>query len=449
MSLLSTTPHTVSAPVHRTDEQVAEAVIEADSVLKPSRIRFTVLGFLLSLAAIGYLDRVCISTASLAIQQDLGITKTQMGYLFSAFMICYAAFEVPGGWLADRFGPRIVMTRIVIGWSLMTAATGAATGFMSLLLIRALFGASEAGMFPGSARVITRWFPKSEHGWVFGLMLMTATLGGAAAQPLSVWLQQLVTWRWMFVIFAFVGFIWAAAWYVWFRNDPHSHRGVNAEEVRLIGSPPPRAHPPVPWRQLTHSHHLWVICLMYFSTIYCCYFFITWLPEYLQTERNFSLQSAGWLSAMAMFGMAVGNFLGGWLSDLFSRKFGRGIGRRLPGLVGLPLAAGAILAAIWTTQPVFSAGLFACAAGLASLGVPPAWAVCLDIGGRFAGVVSGTMTTCGCIGGAISSTVMGRLLDHSHSYGVALMTIVVFLLIGAGCWLLIDGEQPLFEERHA
>lgn len=170
----------------------------------PTRAGGTVLVFLLLLAAIGCLDRICISTASFAIQRDLGITKTQMGTVFSAFIVCYALFEVPAGWLADRFGPRLVLTRIVVSWSLITALTGAAMGFASLLVVRALFG--------------------------------------AAAQPLSVWLQELVTWRWTFVIFASLGFVWAGAWYVWFCDDPHEDPGVNAAELSLIGSPPPTPH---------------------------------------------------------------------------------------------------------------------------------------------------------------------------------------------------------------
>jgi len=409
----------------------------------PTRARFTVMGFLLALAAIGYLDRVCISTASLAIQRDLGITKTQMGSVFSAFILSYALFEIPGGWLADRFGPRAILARIVVSWSLMTALTGAVTGFASLLLVRLLFGASEAGMFPGAARVITRWFPAPQRGQAFGMMLMTATLGGAAAQPLAVWLQQLTSWRWMFAIFALAGFAWAAAWYGWFRDDPHAHPSANAAEVELIGSHPPVPHPPVPWRRLLRSRNLRFICLMYFSTIYGCYFYLTWLPEYLQVERGFDLQSAGWLTALTMLGMAAGSFLGGWLSDRFSLRFGRRLGRRLPGLVGLPLAGAAIASAVLTRSSTASAVLFAAAAGLASLGVSPAWAVCLDIGSRFAGVVSGTMTTFGCLGGAISTMVVGVCLDRAHSYEGALLSNAVFCLVAAGAWQMIDATEPV------
>ncbi|WP_437222277.1 MFS transporter [Planctomicrobium sp. SH661] len=413
----------------------------------PTAARNVVLVFLLILAAIAYLDRVCISTASLAIQRDLGITKTQMGTVFSAFILCYAVFEVPGGWLADRFGPRLILARIVFAWSLMTALTGAAIGFVSLLTVRALFGVGEAGMFPSSARVITRWFPKSQHGRVFGLMLMTATLGGAAAQPLSIWLQELITWRWMFVVFATAGVFWAVAWYLWFRNDPHDHPAVNDAELELIGTNPPEPHPPIPWAQFQASRNLWMICLMYFSTIYGTYFYLTWLPEYLQTSRGMELRAAGWWSALAMISMAVGNVLGGWLSDVASRWFGRRYGRRLPGLIGLPTAAVSVGCAMITTNGIASALLFAAAAGLISLGVPPAWAVCLDIGSRYAGVVSGIMTTCGCLGGAISTTVVGLCLDHYHSYEIPLGLNAISSLVAAFAWWVIDPDRPVTNEE--
>lgn len=191
-------------------------------------------------------------------------------------------------------------------------------------------------------------------------MLMTATFGGAVAQPLSVWLQELVTWRWMFVIFASFGFVWAGAWYVWFRDDPHAHPGVNAAELSLIGSPPPTPHQPVPWRVFAGNSNLWLICLMYFSTIYGSYFYVTWLPEYLQTRRGFDLRSAGWLGALALVGMGIGNVLGGWASDVGSKRWGRRLGRRLPGMLGPPLAAVAILAAMWTTHGFASAAALCC-----------------------------------------------------------------------------------------
>src|SRR5215475_4254814 len=153
---------------------------------RPTRVRHGVLGFTLVLTAIAYLDRVCISTAAPAMKQDLGISDVEMGYVFSAFTLAYALFEVPSGWLADRFGARVTLTRIVLWWSAMTAATGAAAGFWSLVSLRWLFGVGEAGVMPSLTRAFSRWLPARERGAAFGLTLMAAALGGALTQPLVV-----------------------------------------------------------------------------------------------------------------------------------------------------------------------------------------------------------------------------------------------------------------------
>ena len=247
----------------------------------------------------------------------------------------------------------------------------------------------------------------------------------------------------MFVIFSLVGFVWAAAWFVWFRDDPHAHASVNSAELALIGSAPPAPHPAVPWAALARSGNLWLICLMYFSVIYGCYFYLTWLPEYLQTVRGFPLATAGWLGATALLGMGAGNVLGGWSSDACSRRFGRRLGRRLPGLFGLPLSAAAILSAKSTADGLASAMLFAAAAALVSLAVAPAWSVCLDIGSRHAGVVSGAMTTCGCLGGAVSTTAMGICLDRYGSFETPLLLNAGFAIVGACAWAAIDADSPL------
>src|SRR5512140_1637681 len=232
-------------------------------LVAPTRARYGVLGLTLALTAVAYLDRVCIATAAPAMKLDLHLSDAEMGYVFSAFTFAYALFEVPSGWLADRFGARLMLTRIVLWWSVMTAATGWATGFVSLFAVRFLFGIGEAGTFPSIARAYGHWLPTPERGRAFGLALMTAALGGAATQPLVVALLNRIHWRHTFPIFGAVGVLWAVAWVWWFRDDPHTHPGVNDAELQLIGTEPPVVLESVPWRALLRNRSLLALCGMY------------------------------------------------------------------------------------------------------------------------------------------------------------------------------------------
>jgi len=408
-------------------------------------VRHGVLGFTLTLTAIAYLDRVCISTAAPAMKADLGITDAEMGYVFSAFTLAYAIFEIPSGWLADRFGARLMLTRIVLWWSAMTAATGLATGFRSLLTVRFLFGVGEAGAFPSMARVYSRWLPASERGRAFGLAIMTAALGGAATQPLVVLLLGLIQWRHTFMVFGSVGVAWALAWFWWFRDEPHHHAGVSPAELERIGHDPPTPHGAVPWRRLASQRSMGALCLMYMGAIYGWYFYLTWLPTYLLRAHGFDLKQVGWLAALPLLSIAAGVLAGGWISDALTRHWDLRTARRVPGLIGLPLAALAILGTITASAPMTAALLLASAAGLAAMGVSPAWAVCLEIGGRHAGVVSGAMNTFGNLGGTLSPVIVGLCLERWGSWNASLVTVAIGYVVAALCWLAIDPTKPIPE----
>jgi MFS family permease len=405
--------------------------------------RHVVLGFALAAMGVAYLDRVAISTAAPAMKADLGLSDVQMGLVFSAFTLAYALFEVPSGWLADRFGARLMLARIVIWWSAMTAATGAAAGFVSLVALRWLFGMGEAGVLPSISRAFGRWLPARARGNAFGLTIMAAALGGAATQPIVVALLERVSWRVAFPIFGSVGVVWAVAWYVWFRDEPSEHRGVNAAELALIGRDPPAPHPRVPWGALVRSRSMLALCAMYFGAIYGWYFYITWLPTYLLEARGFDLRAVGWLAALPLLAIAAGSVVGGTLSDLLARRFRLRTALRTPGLIGLPLAALAIVGAVSTPEPRTAAFFLAGAAGLAALGVAPAWSVCLAIGGRHAGVVSGAMNTFGNLGGALSPLVMGAALEAFASWDFGLWSVAALYLAAAGLWLAIDPERAI------
>ena len=417
----------------------------AGSSAPATRGRHKLVGFTLALVAVAYLDRVCISTAAPAIESDLGLSNSQMGVVFSAFTLAYALFEVPSGWFADRFGARLTLTRIVVWWSAMTAATGLATGFASLVAIRLLFGMGEAGTFPATARAYARWLPQSERGRAFGLAIMTGALGGAVTQPLVVTLLALTSWRHVFAIFGVVGIAWAGAWWRWFRDDPATHPAVNAAELVEIaaGGVAQRERGIVPWSAFARNSSLVALCAMYGSAIYGWYFYITWLPTYLLKARGFDLRQTGFFAALPLVAIAGGVFAGGWLSDRLAARWGARSGRRAPGLVGFPLAALAVAIGISAADPLTSALLLAAAAGMAALGVAPAWVVSTEIGGVHAGVVSGAMNTFGNLGGALSPVIVGVCLERWGSWKAPLFSVAVLYLVAALCWLHVDPNERL------
>ena len=415
----------------------------------PTRVRHKVVWLTLVMIAIAYLDRVCISIAAPAIKSELGLSDTRMGFVFSAFTLSYALFEVPSGWFADRFGARVALTRIVIWWSAMTAATGLVGGFAALFTVRLLFGIGEAGAFPASARAYARWLPARLRGRLFGVLIMAAALSGAVTQPLVVALVSRIGWRPTFAIFGALGFVWAAVWWTWFRDDPRDHRSVNAAELALIarGGVETRAHEPVPWRVLMRSRPLLALCAMYFGAIYGWYFYLTWLPTYLLRARGFDLTQVGWLAALPLLAIAAGVYLGGWACDRLTPAFGLRVAARTPALIGFPLAACAAVGAALAPEPIHAALLLAAAAGMAGLGIAPAWALCLEIGGPHAGVVTGAMNMFGNLGGTLSPVVVGLCVDRLGSWNAPLFSIAALYLAAAVCWLAIDPAEHIAAEN--
>jgi sugar phosphate permease len=416
----------------------------ANAGQRPTRARYVVVALTLALVAVAYLDRVCISTAAPVMSAELGLTKSQLSVVFGAFTITYGLFEMPSGWFADRFGARKALMRIVIFWSAMTAVTGLATGFISLVAIRLLFGAGEAGAFPATARAYARWLPEEARGIAFGAAIMTGAFTGAITQPVAVWLLPTIGWRSTFVVFGAVGLIWALAWWIYFRDDPRAHPGVNRSELDCIGATREApAHGAVPFGRLLHNRTVLALCVMYAGTIYGWYFYLTWLPTYLLEARHFNMKAMGWFSAAPLLGIGIGVFGGGVLADWLPGRLGKSLGKRLQGLIGLPFAAVAIAAAVLVSDPIASALLLAVAAMFAALGVAPAWTVCVDIGGAHAGIVSGAMNMFGNLGGALSSFMVGFAVDRFHSYDAPLYSIAALYMVAAVAWLLVDPDQAI------
>jgi len=424
-------------------------MVQQDSKASPTAARFKVLLLLFSLTNITYLDRLCISAAAPAITKAFNFSPLQMGYIFSAFTLAYALFEIPSGWLGDYFGTRKALTRIVVWWSMFTALTSAATGFGSLILVRFLFGAGEAGAFPNIARSISRWFPASHQGRALSIAFVGNAIGAAISTPLVFKLVALQGWRMPFVEFGGLGVVWAVAWYWWFRDRPEEHRSVNAEELKFIRSDQIDAEQlgdtrHVPWAFLLRSKNLALICGMYFAFGYALYFYITWLPTYLLNARGFSSNYAGFFSALPWLASACGFWLGGLLTDYLARRTGSlKIGRCVVGAIGLLTSAMALVAVVLTADRVVAACLIAVAAFCQMMTGGAAWAVCLDVGRRNAGVVTGCMNMVGNIGGAIAPIVAGYAVEKRGSWDIPFYATASLLAFGAVVWMFINPERSV------
>jgi len=415
--------------------------------MHPSRARFTLLRFAFALSVITFFDRVCIAAAASSIRDELGLTAIQIGWVFSAFTLAYAFFEVPSGWLGDTIGARKVLTRIVLWWSAFTMATGLAWSFASLVTCRFLFGAGEAGAFPNTSRSFSQWFPVRERGRAHGIIFMGTRLGGALAPPIAVALIAAVGWRASFWIFGVFGVFWAYAWWKGFRDDPAQHPAVNALELDLIREGGASVHKhTMQWRLLL-SWNLLFICAMYFAVGYGLYFYLTWLPTYLREARAFSAASAGLLAGLVLFMGAITSLFGGFWTDRWVKKYGLKIGRCAVGAIALP-ASGLLLAgAALISQPLAAAMLIALAAGAADLCMSAAWAMCLDIGRDSAGTVTACMNTFANIGGAIGPLVMGYSVQWFGSWSIPLLITSGVYLLGGVFALLVNPAKPLVPAR--
>jgi cyanate permease len=272
---------------------------------------------------------------------------------------------------------------------------------------------------------------------------MLGALGGAVSLPLMGVLLERVSWRLLFPAFSLVGVVWVLLWLRWFRDEPSRHGSVNTAELALIGTKPPVAHPPVPWRRLLRNRSLIAVCLVCGSWLYGWYFWLTWLPTYLLRERGFDLKAAGWMSSLPLVCTAVGMYAGGWLSDSLSRRWGRHKGRRAPAITGLPVAVIAIALGVQTDSAIASALWLSLAAGSAALAITPVFAVCVEVGGEHAGVATGTMNMVGNFFGALCPIVVGQSLARFGTWTVPIASVAAFYLLAAGSWFVIDERETV------
>lgn len=421
------------------------------ATVRPSRARFGVVGFCVALAVVTYLDRACIGVLAPDIRRDLGLDMKQMSYVFSAFTLAYAIFEIPTAWWAERIGTRLVLARIVTWWSAFTLLTAATVGLKSMVAVRFLFGAGEAGAWPSATRVFSRWIPASERGRVQGVFFAGAHLAAGLTPPLVLVLAPLVGWRGVFLVFGSLGFVWAWAWLRWFRDRPADHPGVNAAELaHIVGgtAAKPAGHGAAPklWGPLVRSPEVWLLCVVAFANGYGFYFVITWLPTFLGT-LGFSAATLALYSGLPMIFAVPADLLGGVTTDWLARRFGLRLGRALVGGAAYTVAAAAMFAATRATgNPHAAAVLLAVAGGASMFALAASWATCIEVSTEHSGLVSATMNTVGQIGGMLSPIVLAWLVERSGEAGrwlLPLQLIAALYLLAALCWLVINPSRKL------
>ncbi|MEQ8935852.1 MAG: MFS transporter [Amphiplicatus sp.] len=416
---------------------------------RPTRTRHAVLWMTVAVYMITYMDRVVISAAVPSIQEEFGFSVVTIGWILAAFQLSYALFQIPGGWLGDRFGPRRALTGVVLWWSAFTAATALTWSATSMIVCRFLFGMGEAGAFPIATRSLSRWMLPSERGFAQGITHAGSRLGGALTPILVVAIIGAFGWRAPFFVFAVVGIIWAVCWHKFYRDSPAEHKSVNKAELELInsalGSREGSGRKSIPWKQILTNPQMWLLAAMYSCYGYSIGIYLSWFPKYLVDTHDFSLAKMGFYASMPLLAGVAGDIVGGSVSDMMLKKTGDlKMARRAVAIVGFLIAGSMIYIAINQPDPLISIGFFCLAVFGLELTVGVSWAVALDIGDEFAGSVSAVMNTAGNIGATISAAATGYLVAY-YSWNAAFGVLAALAGVAAFLFLWIDASKRVYK----
>ncbi len=441
----------------------------------PSRVRYSILLMLCILAMITYMDRAAIGSMKDDLMGSVGRPPADFFWLLIAFQVAYALFEVPTGWMGDRFGPRSTLLRIVLWWSFCIALTALAgmsipgldivvIGFTVLIGLQFLFGMGEAGAFPNITRALYNWFPSTQRGSAQGMIWLSSRFMGGLTPMIWVLLTIFLglTWRQALWLFATLAAVWCFVFYFWFSNHPEEHRVANQAERDLInqGRTPHVGHAGVPWKKILSSSNLWFICGMYMVTNFCWYFMMYFLPGVMRNQfKEMSSTNEGKLLVGLIAGspLLVGMFgcmLGGFLTDRYVRRTGdRKWGRRIYAMFGYGMAGVCYLLAT-----LFIGNFWAFAISIMMMGffndliMGSAWATCQDVGRRYAAIVSGCMNMVGNLAGALTNFVTGTVLkayEGDQATGITIMFTTYAAVYGIGVllWLGIDATKPIVPDE--
>ena len=418
--------------------------------MQPSRTRYVVLAGLCGAAALAYLVRNGVAPAESTMRAELGLTKEQSGMMMSAFFWPYALCQIPAAMLAQRIGTRWALSLYGVLWSLATA--GLALGSLGMMTAsRACMGVAQAGLVPVGVSVMSRWFPRTAQASASGAFSGSMSAGSIIAAPLTAWFVVTCGWRWMFVLYAIPGVLWAAWFAWWHRDEPAEHPAVNEAERSLIAQHSPKAPGAtgaMPWRLLVTSPAIAFLCAQQFCRAAGYIFFASWFATYLQEARHVTILGSGWLTALPLLADVTGCMFGGVLSDAVLRRTGSAkLARQGLCVIALLLCAALIVTAWFVAHPVravlvISAGMFCAAVANPCLG-----AAVMSMGGHHAATLSATVNMCGNIGAALFPLAVPWLLRATGSWDAVLMGFGALYVAAAACWWLLKTDGDVFAAK--
>ncbi len=406
-----------------------------------------VLSLLCLMYLITYVDRVNIATAASEIKRELTLSNTQLAFVLSAFGYPYILFQIFGGWLGDRVGPRRTLFLCGVVWAGATILTGFAGSLTTLFLVRILIGVGEGATFPVATRAMQAWTAPSRRGFAQGITHAFARLGNALTPPLVAWLIALITWRGSFVVLGCVSLLWVGAWVWYFRDVPAEHHAITTAELERLpnhGRAPAegKRRVEVPWREL--ATHMWPVAVVYFCYGWTLWMYLNWLPSYFLHEHNLQLGRSALFSSAVFSAGVGGDYLGGVLSDAILRRTGD-VRKARCRLVML-----AFMASFLCVLPIFMthdltiivislAAAFFCA----EIVIGPMWAIPMDIAPQYSGTASGFMNTGSALAAVLSPLAFGFIIDATGNWNLPFAGSMLLLLAGAALSSTMHPERPL------
>jgi len=422
--------------------------------MRPRIFRATnvVLGLLCIMYFLTYVDRVNVATAVGAFRHEFNLSNMQVGFLFSAFAYPYFVFQILGGWLADRFGPRKILTICGLIWASSTIMMGMVHSFAWMITARLLLGLGEGATFPTATRAMASWTPVGKRGFSQGITHSFARLGNSITPWFVATLIAAFSWRASFIMVGVLSTSWAFAWFMYFRDEPSNHKAITQDELAILPALTKRKEKlVVPWAPILKR--MFPVIVVYFCYGWTLYMFMGWLPSFFKAQFKLNLSSSALFASSVFFAGVIGDTLGGVVSDwLFHKTRSAKIARTYVIAVSMLLSCLSVVPIMYTHNITLVAVCLSSAFFWAEMTIGPMWAVPMDIAPKFSGTASAVMNMGAALAAILSPLVFGYLVDKTGSWTLPFYGSMVLMLFGTGLAFTMHPERPLVvagEEKPA